>query len=323
MTHDIVILDGFTANPGDLEWKELSSLGNLTVYDRTPESEIIDRCGNADIVFTNKTPLGANTLRHLRSLKFIGVLATGYNIVDVAEASRLGITVCNVPSYSTMSVAQNVFALLLEITNNVSHYNREVKKGRWSRCEDFCFTDSCLVELAGKQMGIIGYGAIGRQVATIATAFGMKVGAISSKPASEIFPTVKMDPDELFATSDVISLHCPLTESTRHIVDARRLAQMKSSAILINTGRGPLVDEEALANALREGEIAAAGLDVLGQEPPAAENPLLQLPNCIITPHISWATFEARKRLLEISVTNLKAFLEGKPVNVVNEVVAK
>ena len=315
---NIVILDGFTANPGDLEWSRLASFGNLTVYERTPEADIVARCRGAEIVLTNKTPITAETMDSLPDLRYIGVLATGYNVVDINAAREMGITVCNVPAYSTMSVAQNVFALLLDITNEVAHYTREVKSGRWSNCSDFCFTDTCLVELAGKQMGIVGFGAIGSRVAHIATAFGMKVAAHTSKPAEAIAPAVKMDLDELFATSDVISLHCPLTDDTSHLVNSRRLAMMKPTAIIINTGRGPLVDEEALAEALREGRIAGAGVDVLSQEPPRADNPLLSAPHIRITPHISWATKEARVRLLDVSIRNVEAFLAGKPQNVVS-----
>lgn len=314
----IIILDGFTANPGDLEWKRLEEMGDLTVYDRTSENQIVERCKGASIVFTNKTPLRAATLEALPRLKFIGVLATGYNVVDIVDARRLDITVCNVPAYSTMSVAQNVFALILDITNSVAHYTAEVKKGRWSSCEDFCFTDTVLSELAGKRMGIVGYGAIGRQVGSIASAFGMEIAAYSSKEKEHIQPAVKMDLDTLFSTSDIISLHCPLTEETYHLVDERRLSIMKPSAILINTGRGPLIDENALARALEEGRIKAAGVDVLSQEPPSADNPLLKAPNIRITPHISWATMEARTRLLDISIGNLQAYLEGEPRNVVS-----
>lgn len=314
----IIILDGFTANPGDLEWKRLESLGNLTVFDRTSPGQVILRCHGAEIVFTNKTPMTAETLRQLPDLKFIGVLATGYNVVDVDCASKLGITVCNVPSYSTMSVAQNVFALILDITNSVAHYTSEVKAGKWSACEDFCYTDTPLMELAGKRLGIIGFGNIGKQVASIGMAFGMTVAAYTSKSQETIGPVIKADLDTLFATSDIISLHCPLTDETRHLINSERLAMMKPTSILINTGRGPLVDEEALANALKNHQIAAAGVDVLTDEPPQKDNPLLAAPNIRITPHISWATFEARKRLLDISVQNLECFLSGSPQNVVN-----
>lgn len=315
---NIVILDGFTANPGDLGWQRLESLGHLTVYDRTPESEIISRARDAEIVFTNKTPLDAATLEALPALRYVGVLATGFNVVDTEAALRRGVTVCNVPSYSTMSVAQNVFALILDITNSVAHYTAEVRDGKWSRCGDFCFVDTNLVELAGKRLGIMGFGAIGSKVAEIARAFGMEVWAFTSRPAEDIAPVRKCDLDTLFSQCDIITLHCPLTPSTFHIVNEERLAMMKPSAVLINTGRGPLVDEEELARALENGTIAAAGLDVLSQEPPEETNPLLKAPNCRITPHISWATREARKRLIEVAVSNLEAFLDGKPVNVVS-----
>lgn len=314
---NIVILDGFTANPGDLDWKRLEKLGNLTVYDRTPEDQIITRCENAEIILTNKTPLSQETLSRLSKVKFIGVLATGYNVVDVNYAHQKHITVCNVPSYSTMSVAQNVFALILDITNNVAHYSKEVKSGRWANCDDFCFTDMPLIELAGKQIGIVGYGAIGKQVASIALAFGMKVAVFTSKTQKEVEPAQKMSLDGLFSSSDVISLHCPLNESTYHLVDERRLSLMKPDVILINTGRGQLVDEEALANALTSGKIAAAGVDVLSKEPPSEDNPLLNAPNIRITPHISWATQEARKRLIDITVENIEAYLADKPQNTV------
>lgn len=314
----IVILDGFTANPGDLEWTRLERLGDLTVYDRTSEKEVVERCRDAEVVFTNKTPISGEAMASFPELKFIGVLATGYNVVDIKAAAALGIAVCNVPAYSTMSVAQNVFALILDITNSVAHYTREVKAGRWSESEDFCFTDTMLTELSGKQMGIVGYGAIGRQVGRIAEAFGMTVAVHTSKTADEIAPAFKVDLDTLFRTSDIVSLHCPLTETTLHLADRSRLALMKQTAILINTGRGPLVDEEALAEALREGLLAAAGVDVLSEEPPLPDNPLLSAPNIRITPHISWATKEARIRLLDISVANLEAFLAGEPQNLVN-----
>lgn len=315
---NITILDGFTANPGDLSWEKLSVLGSLHVYDRTPANEIVTRCKESEIILTNKTPLSEETLMALPKCKYVGVLATGYNIVDIKACQKLGITVCNVPAYSTMSVAQNVFALLLDITNNVAHYTSEVKKGRWSECEDFSFTDMPLIELAGKQIGIIGYGAIGRQVGTIAGAFGMSVAVYTSKSEKDILPARKMDLDQLFSTSDVVTLHCPLTDDTFHLVNESRLALMKPSAIIINTGRGPLVDEAALAKALKEGCIMGAGVDVLSQEPPEHDNPLLSAPNIRITPHISWATREARIRLLDITVENIEAFLAGKPQNVVS-----
>lgn len=315
---NIVILDGFTANPGDLSWKRLQSLGHLTVYDRTPLEDVVNRCENAEIVLTNKTVLSAETIRRLPSLKLISVLATGYNVVDLNAAREQGITVCNVPSYSTMSVAQNVFALLLDITNEVAHYSSDVRAGSWTKCEDFAYTDTPLIELAGLRMGIIGYGTIGRKVADIAMAFGMEVCALSSKPQDRLGNVIKVDINTLFRTSDVVSLHCPLTDDTFHIVNRQRIEMMKPNAILINTGRGPLIDEQALADALNDGTIFAAALDVLGQEPPKADNPLLTARNCRITPHISWATKQARQRLLDITVENVRAFIEGNPQNVVS-----
>lgn len=315
---NIVILDGHTANPGDLSWEAFEQLGNLKVYPRTKPSEIIERSKDADCVFTNKTVLTGEILSSLPRLKFIGVLATGYNVVDVKTAAALGIVVSNVPSYSTMSVAQNVFALLLDITNEVAHYSSRVRGGDWVKSPDFSFTDTELIELSGKKMGIVGFGEIGSKVAAIAQAFGMEVHAFSSKSQAELGQVIKTGLDDLFKVCDVISLHCPLTENTFHLVDRRRISLMKKNAILINTGRGQLVDEEALAKALNENRIFAAGIDVLSQEPPAPDAPLLSARNCRITPHISWATRQARERLLAVSADNLRAFLDGKPINVVS-----
>ncbi|MCM1152663.1 MAG: D-2-hydroxyacid dehydrogenase [Muribaculum sp.] len=314
----IVVLDGLTLNPGDLKWDELASLRDLTVYDRTAPDQVVDRARDAEIVLTNKTVLDASTLRLLPALKYVGVLATGYNVVNTDTARRLGITVTNIPAYSTMSVAQNVFALLLALTNHAEHYSREFHEGEWSRCADFSYTDTNLSELSDKKFGIVGYGNIGRSVARIASAFGMHVCVSSRKPADELPEVVKMDTDELFAECDVISLHCPLTDDTYHLADARRISLMKKEAILINTGRGPLVDEQALAEALKEGKIAGAGLDVLTHEPPEKNNPLIDAPHCVVTPHISWATKEARIRLMVIAVSNVRAYISGAPVNVVN-----
>lgn len=315
---DIVILDGYTANPGDLSWDSLKQFGNLKIYDRTARNEVFDRAKDAGILFTNKTIIDGDTIEKLEKLRFIGVLATGYNVVDIDAAKLKGVVVCNVPSYSTMSVAQNVFALLLDITNSVAHYTEDIKQeNTWSNCKDFAYTDTTLVELSGKKFGIVGYGAIGRQVAEIARAFGMTPCASSSKTQAELGDVVKMEMDELFRECDVISLHCPLTPQTHHLVNRERLSIMKPSAILINTGRGPLVDEEALADALNRGVIAGAGVDVLSTEPPQANNPLLKAKNLRITPHISWATKEARERLLDISAENLRCFLAGNPQNVV------
>lgn len=314
----LVILDGYTLNPGDLDWAQIEALTPIKVYDRTPQSEIINRARDAQYILTNKTPLSAETLAQLPNLKYVGVLATGYNVVDIQTARKLGITVTNIPSYSTMSVAQNVFAMLLALTNRTEHYASEFANGVWSRSVDFCYANTPLYELAGKSFGIVGYGNIGRAVARIATAFGMTVCVTSSKPAEELHGVVKMDIDSLFRECDVISLHCPLTPETAGFVNANRLQTMKRSAILINTGRGPLVDEQALADALRNGEIAGACLDVLCQEPPEENNPLIGAPNLIVTPHISWASLEARTRLMQIAVNNLRAFLDGSPINIVS-----
>lgn len=314
----IVILDGFTTNPGDLDWSPLAQHGDLTVYDRTAPSEIIERAKEAEIILDNKVILSKEIIDNLPNLKYIGILATGTNIVDIAAAKEKGILVSNVPSYSTNSVAQNTFALLLALTNRAEHYAREFHDGEWSRCADFCYyNDTPLIELAGKKMGIVGYGHIGQLVASIARAFGMEVYVSSSKPQDKLPEVVKMDLNDIFRTCDVVSLHCPLTDDTYHLANAERINSMKKNAILINTARGPLVDEDALAKALKEGKIFGAGLDVLSQEPPKADNPLISAPNCIVTPHISWATFEARQRLVNTAVANVKSFLENKPQNLV------
>lgn len=299
-------------NPGDMSWEPLEQLGELTVYDRTAPSEILGRAAGSEALLTNKTVLTGEILRALPGLRYVGVLATGYNVVDIDTARQLGIVVTNIPAYSTDSVVQMVFAHLLAITNRVEHYTAENRRGRWSGNPDFCYWDSPLHELSGKTFGIVGLGNIGMAVSRVALAFGMKVKAYTSKSPDKLPEGVaKADLDELFSTSDVVSLHCPLTESTRHLVNAARLAQMKPSAILINTGRGPLVDEEALAEALGSGRIHAAGLDVLTSEPPSADNPLLKAPNCFITPHLGWATKEARERLLDIATDNLRGFIAG------------
>ncbi|MDE5796996.1 MAG: D-2-hydroxyacid dehydrogenase [Muribaculaceae bacterium] len=315
----IVVLDGYGMNPGDMSWKPLEELGDVTVYDRTPADKVLERSVGAEALLTNKTVLSGEILRKLPQLKYVGVLATGYNVVDIESARELGIIVTNIPAYSTDSVAQMVFAHLLAIVVRVEYYAAENHAGRWSKSADFCYWDMPLNELAGKTFGIIGLGNIGRSVAHIARALGMKVKAFTSKRPDELPEGIaKADLDELFTTSDVISLHCPLTEGTYHLVNAERLAQMKKSAILINTGRGPLVDEVALASALNNGDIYAAGVDVLSTEPPAADNPLLTARNCFITPHLGWATKEARERLLHIAVDNLRSFIQG---NVRNNVI--
>ncbi len=316
----IVVLDGYGMNPGDLSWENLQGLGDVTVYDRTAPAETIERAANAEIILTNKTIIDRRIIESLPKLKYIGVLATGYNVVDTVAAREKGIIVTNIPAYSTDSVAQMVFSLLLAITNNVEHYTSDNRAGRWSRNADFCYWDAPLTELSGKTFGIVGFGNIGSKVAGIALAFGMKVLALSSKSADALPLGVEKaeNLDHLLRECDVISLHCPLTESTKHIINASTLAKMKPSAILINTGRGPLVDENALANTLNSGSLRGAGVDVLSCEPPTIDNPLLYARNCYTTPHLGWATVEARQRLMYIAVANVANFIEGTPVNVVN-----
>lgn len=312
----IVVLDGYAANPGDLCWDELKALGECVIYDRTAPEEVLERAAGATIVLTNKTVLTAAQIDALPELKYIGVLATGYNIVDIEAARARGIVVTNIPSYSTSSVAQMVFAHILNIAVQVQHHSEEVHKGRWTNSKDFCFWDTPLIELRGKKLGIVGLGHTGYSTARVAIGFGMEVHAYTSKSAFQLPPEIrKMELDELFRECDIISLNCPLTESTRNMVNAERLKLMKPTAILINTGRGQLINEQDLADALNSGQIYAAGLDVLSQEPPRADNPLLTAKNCYITPHIAWATTAARERLMHIMMDNIKAYLEGKPIN--------
>lgn len=312
----IVVLDGYGLNPGDLSWKGMEALGELTVYDRTSPSELMERSEGAEALITNKTLITAENMEALPELKYIGVLATGYNVVDIEAAKARGIVVTNIPAYSTSSVAQMVFAHILNITQRVGHYVEENSKGRWTNNADFCYWDTDLVELDGKKMGIVGFGNIGQATARIAQAFGMEVLLYTSKEQSALPQGMrKVALDELFAESDVISLHCPLTPDTKEMVNAERLKLMKPGAILVNTGRGPLVNEQDLADALNEGRIAAAGLDVLSVEPANADNPLLGAKNCFITPHIAWATKEARTRLMQIAVQNLKSYQEGYIIN--------
>jgi glycerate dehydrogenase len=312
----IIVLDGYGLNPGDLNWEGFETLGELTVYDRTLPSELMQRAAGAEVLITNKTLITAENMADLPELKYIGVLATGYNVVDIDAAKARGIVVTNIPAYSTASVAQMVFAHILNITQRVGYYADENKQGRWTKNADFCYWDTQLVELQGKKMGIVGFGNIGQATARIAQAFGMEVCVYSSKPQFVLPSGIKkMDLDELFAECDVISLHCPLTPDTKEMVNAERLSKMKSNAILINTGRGPLINEQDLANALNVGRIAAAGLDVLSVEPSVEGNPLLTARNCFITPHIAWATLEARTRLMEIAVQNLKSYLNGQIIN--------
>lgn len=307
----IVVLDGYTENPGDLSWDTLGELGELTVYEHTPPQEVPIRAADAELVLTNKTALTADGLAQLPKLRYIGVLATGYNVVDVRAAKERGIVVTNIPCYGTEAVAQYVFALLLEICHHVAHHNEAVQTGRWTTCRDFCFWDYPLIELKGKTMGLIGYGRIGQAVAAIARAFQMQVLAYD--------PTYRgaeaADLSTLLSHSDVISLHCPLLEQTHHIVNADTIAQMKDGVILINTARGPLIDEAALRGALLCGKVAYAAVDVVATEPIAADNPLLGLKNCLITPHIAWAPKESRQRLMNVAVENVKAFLGGMPIN--------
>ena len=314
----IVILDGYTANPGDLSWQELEKLGSVTVYERTKPSETVARAADADIVLTNKVIISKEVIGQLPQLKYIGVLATGYNVVDIKAAHERGITVTNVPAYSTESVAQMVFAHLLTVTNRTEHYAIENRNSRWSSNPDFCYWDFPHMELSGKTFGIVGLGNIGLRVAQIARAFGMKVKALTSKVAETLPAGIeKASLEELLSAADVVSLHCPLTDNTHHLINADTLRLMKSTAILINTGRGPLIDDQAVADALAEGRLAAFCADVLTEEPPKADNPLLSQPNAFTTPHIAWASKEARIRLIQVATDNVRSFLNGKFQNVV------
>lgn len=315
----IVILDGYTLNPGDLSWKEIEALGEVRIYDRTDPERVVQRAKDASMVPTNKVVLDGNVLSQLPELKYIGVLATGYNVVDVVTARQLGITVTNIPAYSTDSVAQMVFAHLLNITQRVGHYADEVASGKWTAQVDFCYWNTSLTELAGKTFGIIGLGHTGMATARIALAFGMKVLAYTSKSAAELPVGIeKADRMEtVFSNSDVVSLHCPLTAETRNLVNRDRLQLMKPEAILINTGRGGLVNEADLAEALKQGRLAGAGVDVLSSEPPVEGHPMVGVKNCFITPHIAWATREARQRLMNQAIQNIKAFLDGQPINTI------
>ena len=315
---NIVILDGYTANPGDLTWKPLKVIGTLTVYDRSRPEDTILRAKDAEIVLTNKVCLRRQEIEQLPKLKYIGVLATGYNVVDVEAARERGIIVTNVPAYSTESVAQMVFAHLLTVTNRTEHYAMLNRNGKWTSSPDFAYWDTPLTELSGKTFGIVGLGNIGKRVATIAQAFGMKVLAYTSKRIEELPSGIsKRTLAELLEESDVVSLHCPLTPDTRHLINRETIQIMKPSAILINTGRGPLVNDQDVADALNDGRLRAYCADVLSEEPPRADNPLLQCENAFITPHIAWATEEARTRLIAVAIDNVKSFVEGMPKNVV------
>jgi len=316
----IVVIEGYSMNPGDLSWAGLEALGELTVYDRSRQDQIVERCKDAEMVFTNKEPLGRDIMAQLPGLKFIGVLATGYNCVDVAAAKGLGIVVSNVPGYGTNSVVQLTFALLLELTLHVQDHSYAVKNGDWSRSPDFCFWNYPLIELAGKTMGIIGFGDIGKKVADVASAFGMKIIANSRTRTDQTHRiNFRWAPlEELLEQSDVVSLHCPLTPETTGLINKENLKRMKPSAFLLNTSRGPLVIDQDLADALNHDMIAGAGIDVLSKEPPLPGNPLFTAKNCIITPHIAWATKEARVRLMDIVANNAKEYVSGAPVNVVS-----
>lgn len=316
----IVVLDGHTLNPGDLSWDRIKIFGDTIIYDRTPAELIQERSKGADIIFTNKTPLGEDIFSQSPKLKYIGILATGYNIVDIEAAKRRNIVVTNIPTYGTLSVAQMTFALLLELCHHVQNHSDAVHRDEWANCDDFCFWNYPLIELAGKTMGIIGFGRIGQKVADVASALGMNIIGYDTYNCDQSqrknFRWVELD--ELFRESDVISLHCPLFPATKELINKAALAKMKKTAFLINTARGPLIADVDLAEALNAGAIAGAGLDVLSVEPPKVDNPLLKAKNCIITPHISWATKEARERLMDIAARNLERFLEGKADNVVN-----
>ena len=307
----IVILDGYTENPGDLSWEGLEKLGELTVYEHTQPQDILSRIADAEVVLTNKTPISAQTIDAKPNLKYIGLLATGFNVVDIDAAKRRGIVVANIPTYGTTAVAQYVFALLLEICHHVGHHNQAVQEGRWTACRDFCFWDYPLIELAGKTMGIIGYGRIGRATAQIARAFGMKVVAYDAFATGEELVSL----DELLSQSDVITLHCPLTRENTGLINRDTLAKMKDGAIIINTARGPLINEPDLREALLSGKVLGAALDVVAVEPIQSDNVLLGLDNCLITPHIAWAPKESRQRLMDVAVENVAAFLAGQPIN--------
>ncbi|HIR92204.1 MAG TPA: D-2-hydroxyacid dehydrogenase [Candidatus Egerieimonas intestinavium] len=315
----IVVLDGYTENPGDLSWEGLERLGEVTVYDRTAPGEAAERIGGASLVLTNKTPITREVLESCGNIRYIGVLATGYNVVDVQAARERGIVVTNIPAYGTEAVGQYAIALLLEICSQVGHHSRAVHEGRWESCRDFCFWDYPLIELAGKTMGIVGFGRIGRTVARIAQALGMNILACANhpNPAYENESCRYASLEEVLAQSDVISLHCPLTKETEGLINRDTIGKMKDGVILLNNSRGPLVVEEDLAEALKTGKVYAAGVDVVSTEPIRGDNPLLAAPNCFITPHISWAPRETRQRLMDIAVQNLKSYLEGRPENVV------
>lgn len=315
----IVVLDGYGMNPGDLSWDALKELGDLTVYDRTAPTDVVERAKQAEIVLTNKVVLSAETISELPNLKYIGVLATGFNVVDTEAARNNGVTVTNIPAYSTDSVVQMTFAHILNITNRIAHYARENREGKWSHNKDFCYWDTPLPELSGLTLGIVGLGNIGMKVARVARMFGMEVYAATSKSSASLPEGIQKTTFRgLLGVCDILSLHCPLTPDTKELVNKRTISMMKHGAVVINTGRGPLVNEADVAEALHSGQLSAYGADVMCQEPPLANNPLLAEPNAFITPHVAWATLDARKRLMKIAVENVKAFIEGNAVNVVN-----
>ena len=315
----IVILDGYTENPGDLTWEGFEQLGQLKVYDRTPKDQVAERIGVGEAIIVNKTALTEEVFAACPSIRYVGVLATGYNVVDIEAAKKRGIPVCNIPAYGTGAVAQMTMALLLEICHHVGEHSNAVKEGEWSDCQDWCFWKHTLMELSGKTMGIIGFGRIGQAVGQLAKAFGMEVLAYDPyERESGKAIAAYVTRDQLLARADVISLHCPLFPDTKGIIGRETIGKMKDGVIILNTSRGPLVDEEALAEALNSGKVYAAGLDVVSEEPIRKDNPLLSRSNCLITPHIAWAPLESRKRLMEIAAANLEAFIKGKPQNVVN-----
>lgn len=314
----IVVMDGYTLNPGDLSWDALSQLGETAIYDRTPENEILPRIGNAEAVLVNKVPITRETLEACPNIRYIGVLATGYNVVDTAAARERGIPVCNVPSYGTAAVAQFAIAMLLEICSRVGHHNDAVHTGRWGNGIDWCFSDYPLIELDGKTMGIIGYGRIGRRTGEIARALGMRVLAYNTHFSGASEGVEMVDIDTLLKNSDVVALHCPLFPETQGMINQSTIAKMKDGAILLNNSRGQLVVDADLVDALNSGKLYAAGLDVVGEEPIRLDNPLLTAKNCFITPHISWAPKESRQRLMDIAVENLRSWVAGKPVHIVN-----
>ena len=315
----IVILDGYSVNPGDLSWEELEACGELTVYDRTNTEDILNRTKNADAILTNKVVISSEIINKLPNLKYIGVLATGYNVVDIEAAKKRGITVTNVPAYSTNSVVQMTFAHILNLTNRVAHYAHENRKGKWSASPDFCYWDTNLGEIAGKTLGVVGLGNIGYKVACIARDFGMDVFACTSKNSADLPDGIqKVTFNGLLGISDILTLHCPLTPQTKEMINKDTLSQMKRGALLINTGRGALVNDKDVAQALCEGQLGGYGADVMTQEPPKPDNPLLSAPNAYLTPHIAWATLEARKRLVSIASANVAAFVQGSPKNVVS-----